>query len=256
MSTDEPYGKFVQFPLCLLARKETIREWWQLGLAYGVVHFLNATREPKTPPFESTGPKGTTAKRRESELDRARAVIGFDGGSAHYFLELYIRASERERAWTSAHGSSFPVRIGRALLFEAVEKQALTEAQIRIFLGLGSLIGLKDYAKAGWPMIQARAAGWLRPLTEDEKKGPDVGILYSRGQIDRACKELISRGLVSEFTYNGGERWWSHKLKPDELAEKIANRKTWRLNRIADQARRNADVSARINAIKKGKPAA
>ncbi len=256
MSTNEKKGNFVQFPLCLLATKETFETWGKLGFCYGVVHFMDETRDPDTPPFECTSAKGTTTKRRESELQRARDVIGFQGGCPETYLWNYRAASARINSWTMAHGKTFPVRLSRTYYFEVRDEQILTEAQIRIFLGLGSLIGMKDYARAGWPMIQARAAGWLRPLTELEKKGPGVGILYSRGQIDRAVEELTSRGFLASFTYNNGERWWTHKLTPDELAEKIANRKTWRANRLSDQAKRNAEVSARINAMKKGKPPA
>lgn len=237
-------GGFIQFPLALLAVQAPFEDILDGAFSYAVVEFIDKTREPGAPRF-----RDLPASDRDEQVEKARNVMRFTGGNAGWFLKHHKSSSDQAERWVSRMGPTCSVRLRNDLFFGARKEKEPTERELRILLGIYSVIGAKPYAKVGWPMIQARAAGAMRPPADgipEEYRGP----LYSRGQIDRTCAELIARGLVVQFTFNKGERFWSNKLSRSELAEKIEHRKLRRVRHAAAQRQDDAAVSARILAAR------
>lgn len=240
MHDDDQKGGFVQFPLCLLATRDPLEEWMMRAFRYAVVHFINQTKTDEETFVES--------------LERARKMIQFKGGLAGEFQDCYFECIRNIAEWTNAHGKTFPTRIPTDWIIDTRNTEMLSEIQLRLLLGINSLIGMKKYVKAGYPMLQARAAGWLRPLTASELcMTKHIGSIYSRGQIDRACRELVARGFIKTFTFNRGERWWTNKMTAEELAMAIAQLKLWRHVKVTSQSELNSRVSAEIIAARQSR---
>lgn len=230
------HGGFVQFPLCLLATREPMDVWLRRAVVYGVVQFIESTSEPSTDFWRMS------RRQQERALHGAQKVIGITLRDVDYYRAAHRKAVNAVAFWKSTHGSTFTVRLKSEYIREVIDEAMLTEREFRVLIGLYSMIGPKSFAKVGWPMIQARAAGHMRPADAGKYLGP----VYSRGQIERACAVLLDRKFVASFTYNYGERFWSHRLLADELAAAVKAKKTQMI--LARQARseRNTRVSTEI----------
>lgn len=249
--SDETTGGFFQFPLCLIGRTGDFPDILRQCFYYGVVQFLDESREDGYPPLQHL-----CAKDKEDQMNKARKVMNFQNGSAEDFIRGHKEAAKMLSVWQAQRGKGCTVRLRTDLMF-AVVKGDITEREMRVLLGIYSMIGAKPYSKIGWPMIQARAAGHMSPaaiLAPDATGGP----LYSRGQIDRTCVELIDRGLVTCATYKRGERFWTHRLESEELWKLIEQRKIKKARSNAEKALTDLSRSAQIDAAitaKKGQNA-
>lgn len=223
-------GGFFQFPLCMLASKEPLLVLLERIFRYGVVDFLKKTE----PEFLQK-----SAEENERCFNRARNLIGFKNGTVSDFVTVH---REAERGILSFPEKTFSVRFKTNYLFEIRNESMLTEREFRVLAGIYSVIGSKEFAKIGWPMIQARASGHLSVGNPKRYLGP----VYSRSQIEKAIKELLDRKFVSSFTYNKGERFWSHRLLPPELASAVATAKTWAIRAHEERAALNAKMSTAI----------
>lgn len=211
--------------------------WLLLAFGYAVVEFIDKT--------SNSGARFSSMEHRkqEAELERVRKAFGFTGGNASDFMFRHRIAAARVNAWTQNHGNTFQVRLKTDYRIEMRDNAMLSERDFRVLIGLYSMIGPKSFAKVGWPMIQARAAGHMRP--EDPSKY--VGPVYSRGQIERACTELLDRKFIASVTYNRGERFWSHRMSQEELAEAVTTKKTIMIQARRARAELNAKTSAAIS---------
>jgi hypothetical protein len=236
----EESGGFYVFPLCVLASRQPLHEIMERALWYGTVHFIEATRREAGEGSILT--KSTRVCDREAELERAQKAMGFKNGNIDAMIAAYRETQDAMRRHHSC-----TVRLKTSYHFDVLNRGALTEAQFRCMIGLYSIIGPKPYARCGYPMLQARAAGWVRPFTQEQLAQADTleaGPIYSRGQLDRACRELIVRGIVHSFTFNRGVRYWSNRATAEEIAGFILKRKTER----SAKATRQADVNAKLTA--------
>ncbi len=234
--SDEPYGGFFQFPLCLLAAPGD----WQGEIihrlfAYGVVSFLDKTEE---------GWRRTFAT-REDGMKKAQKVIKFSGGDIGKLMAFHSAGENFTNVWERAGRKTCEVRMRKDLYFSARDQNEPSERELRVLLGIYSAIGAKSYVKIGWQSIQCRTAGWL---TTPPPKTPDLpcGPMYSRRQIDYTIAGLLVSKLVASVTYRRGERYWSHRLSADELLQAVINRKQYRQRVRAERAARDAQASAAI----------
>jgi hypothetical protein len=235
--SSEQKGGFFQFPLCLLATREPMEQWLTQAFHHAVVEFIDSTSDSK---IYFPGMKN---KEQEAELARVAKVIGFNSGSPRAFIEGHQAATSKINMWKVGHGSTFNVRLKTSYYFEMRDASMLSERDFRVLVGLYSMVGPKSFAKVGWPMIQARAAGHMRP-----SDGPGfLGPVYSRGQIERACAELLDRKFIASVTYNRGERFWSHRLSADELAAAVTSKKTTMIKARQARAELNAKTSTAIS---------
>jgi len=209
-------GGFIQFPLCLLASKDNFANLLNAAFNFGVVHFLNslADKDESIPRFFKA-----SKEQREELYKRAQNTIVFNGGTANgagngWKLANSLIDWKMNQAW---------VRVKTTYYF-AARNGEISECAARVLFGILSVIGVRDYSKIGWPMLQARAAGVLKPVMRVDDKGRKVpvppenaGPIYTRRQIDYACDHIINRGFLAGKTYRRGERYWSHRLKPEEL---------------------------------------
>ncbi len=234
------HGQFIQFPLCALASTRPFRELLGDVWGYGVVKFIIATHQDVE---DAHSLRYHVAKIKEDAMNLARGVIGFDGGDLGAYLGGYDRIEMCRNRWESTVGPTCWARLRRDLYFDARDGDP-TEEEMRVLIGLYSMIGDKAYAKVGWPMIQARAAGGMKPgfSRADGLCGP----LYNRSKIDRRCAELITRGLVHSFTFNRGERFWSHRLTAIEIAAAVGQRKAKRIEKLQQQRAINEAASREI----------
>jgi hypothetical protein len=192
-----------------------------LTFGYGVIHYLNQSM----PDWKHS---------KTEALEKAREDIGFQGGTLQAYVDGYNAVESFARDWTHAGRKTFPIRIAKGLFFECRDGEGITEREFRILAAVFSVIGTKGYNRAGWEIIQWRAAGYLqRPPQEQPAK------LYPRGQIERSLIELRSRGLITCFSYgkgHGGIRYWAPGTMPfDKLAHAVlAHLNKARERRISD----------------------
>lgn len=214
---------------------EPMELWMPKAFACGVVHFINSM------PNTSCAFETMNEDEREAAVAKAREVIGFSGGGIHKIIADNNAARAVVDKWQAKYGSSFPVRLKTTYYYEMRDDRMLSEREFRVLLGLYSVIGAKSFTKIGWPMIQARAAGFMSPAQLNRKQGP----VYSRGQIERACAKLLDRKFVTSLTYNRGERFWTNRMTPEELSSAIIAKKTALIK--ARQAR--AELSLRTTDV-------
>lgn len=228
--SNESHGKFVTFPLCWLAAR---RAWDRLltgALGYGAVYYLRHQHRD----FEERRRRVKDIADMENE---ARSVLGFTGGDLPYWEERYAEITAFEETFS---GKTYSVRLPTTLLFESRDGDGLSEAEMRVHLAILSILGSKGYAKAGWVPIRYRAAGYL-------KKPPVDVPLLSRGQIDRAIKVLVGRGLWIVYGYTGkgtrvGERYWTNRMPLEKLVAAVLAGKKKRNDAYADMQRKAAAV--------------
>lgn len=244
---EKKYGKFVQFPLCMIASTDI--QFSRLlfdALSYGIVNFLDKTRDEGKPAFYNMD-----SDEKEKAHAKSRSVIGFSGGGAEDTHKESLAADGRRQFWTGRNGSTCEVRFRTDLLFESARGD-ISEREARVLLGLYSAIGDKPYVKATWQAIQHRAAGWVRPIARSARSN-ECGPKYSRHQIDRTLLELMERGLVVGATYNRGERFWTNKLTVDELWKHISARKIKQRSAGSSFQKLNAERSkALMETLEKG----
>lgn len=225
-------GGFFQFPLCVLATREPMERWLMGAFCFGVIEFINTT--------EKRDFSQLSARERTRCLQRAQDVIGFSSNrSASDYLMMH-RLVINKVAMLSE--KTFTVRLKTKYYIEMANESMLSERNFRVLVGLYSLIGPKLFGKAGWPMIQARAAGHLSVSTAKSYLGP----IYSRWQIEQAVSELLDRRFLVSVTYNRGERFWSHRLGADELAAAVTSKKTRMVLARHERMALNAKVSLAI----------
>lgn len=243
MNDDLKQGGFYQFPLCLYARQCAFSDILNDCFHYGVIAVLDKLHDDDD---EMCTFENRTAAEREEYFQRARDLVGFSRGDPDAFIVGEGRAERWLKTWTERYGKTCTVRLKTGFHFAARDNEEITEKELRVLVGIYSMIGAKPYAKVGWPMIQARAAGLMKPRqnTADSDRGP----LYSRGQIERTLDELIARKFLSAFTHNKGERFWSHSLSPEELGEKVLRFKSWRKENLNARRQLNAEYTAKIQA--------
>jgi hypothetical protein len=236
------HGRFFQYPLCLLARRESsFCEQLEEAFAHGVIAFIDKTRDEGKPEF-----RYMTKEKRQTAVEKCRDVIGFSGGSPNSFFDRNERALSQIATWTHRFGSTCTVRVRTDVHYSARDGD-LSEREARVLFGLYSAIGNKPFVKATWQGIQRRAAGWVRgPITSTVDA--DCGPIYSRYQIDRALVELLERKLVAGATYNHGERFWSHSLTADELWAQISAHKLRARGAGSAHQQRNAERSRSLKA--------
>lgn len=255
--SDENAGKFVQFPLCWLAAPRPIDDVIDHGFDWGVINFLNAeeTRDAEfeeyTDDFPLTVDSADTFK--DHCLKTAQRRIGFLRGDIDSMLK---KTGEVDRFCRNFVRHDYNVRCGvrirSDLMFEvrnaAREKTkngVMSEKDFRVLAGAYSLLGVKSYAKIGWPMFQARAAGHLSPGDlEKAKAGKMHGPIYTRRQIDTSLAHLVRFGWLRTAGWgNGvqvGERYWSHRLDEKALQESVRTAKLKRTKHAHSLARDNA----------------
>ena len=229
----EPYGGFLQFPLCLLAQSGDFWATLVRTSAYAVVSFLNKT--------EGSNSWQSTPDSREDALSKARKVIVFKLGDIDEMIKGHNAANKFLSEWKSKGRKTCEVRLRTDIMISFFAGH-ITEREFRILCGLFSGIGAKPYAKLGWLSIQCRAAGWLSTPAATEGVA-----LYPRGQIERTLTELQIRNLVRCVTYKRGERYWSHSLSREELEQAVKKRKLRRDQFLSERAARNDRLSAEID---------
>ena len=229
----EQQGGFFQFPLLLLATREPFEQWLPRIFHYGVVDFIKRTEE-------GGNDFGLLPHKRQTRaFERAKVAIGFSGGAIEHFVKEHRQA---EILLQSSSIKTFSVRLKTPWYFETRDEGMLSEREFRVLIGIYSVIGPKPFAKIGWPMIQARAAGHLSVADPTKYQGP----VYSRGQIERACAELLDRKFVASVTYNRGERFWTHRMSSEELADAVTAKKTSLIKARHARAALNGKLSAAI----------
>lgn len=209
-------GGFYQFPVCLLAQAIPFPDLLNQCFHYAVCRFLDTTESPK---WRAVNKRGTALK-------KAAATIGFQRGDARHFIENHDIAQRFIESWTLTSGRKTAwVRFRTEdLHFEVRDHRILSERDWRVLAAVYSALGDKEMVRLGWQRIQCRAAGWLTPPPAGAKP---CGPLYPRGQIERSLRKLLDRGYLFGATYRRGERWWTNRLKHEQLRAKIAERKLY-----------------------------
>lgn len=242
MSTDDgKQGGFYQFPLCLLAQTIPFQELLQQCFGWGVVHYLDKK-------FGESW-RNQSAKKQEEAISQARVAMNFARGSASDYVGRFTVAQRFSDEWQRSHGQKTAfVRFRTAdLYFHVRDQEIFSERDWRVLAGVYSALGDKRTVTIGWERIQFRAAGWLtRPKLGATACGP----LYPRGQIDRSLRELLDRRYLFGLTYRHGERWWSNRLKHEELWHEIKEIKL-RAAQPAQRRKIDLDGDARVEAALK-----
>lgn len=253
MNDVQSYGGFVQFQLALFASSKPIGELLSLAFRFGVVKFINDTRDSE---HEF---RWMAEKTKEKHLEKAKVVIRFtEGPTASTFDQAHQDAVRRVAAWCDQFGKTCWVRIRTDILRNCLIDDGLSENQIRVLAALYSLIGDKPCVRADWQTIQLRAAGHLRPPI-DTVPTAVRGPILSRGTIDRTCNELMDRRLVVGATFKRMERFWTNRLTADELWDAIAAIKLAKADRQLRRQRdreRSAQLEARLGAANPGQEGA
>jgi hypothetical protein len=232
--SDKTYGGFFQFPIGLLAADDDFDAILYRAPLHGVVHFL---RERDLIP--ETWTRQELQRKLPEANDTLRCLEGRPDVLAEEIAEYWANRGRNLRG-------SPRVRLSSKLFFEIRDCQMLTETQARVLLGLYSIIGAKAYAKAGWRLIQARAAGLTSPIPDSHEGDQGHGPIYTRRRIDLACDELLRRKFVSGFTYNCGERFWSHRISTEAIAKAVAAAKIRRHDTDTSRAEANAKFTRSI----------
>ncbi len=217
MSTSgNSHGGFYQFPLCLLAQAIPFSELQEQCFDWGIIHYLDIELGTS---WRWRSPKGI-----EGAMKIASEAIGFTNGSAANTIHGHDAAQGFVDKWKRSHSrKTASVRFRTAdLHFDVRDRGILSERDWRVLAAILSALGDKPMVRLGWGRIQCRAAGWLTPPPPGAKP---CGPLYPRGQIERSLRELLDRGYLFGATYRRGERWWSNRLKHEELWCKISERK-------------------------------
>jgi hypothetical protein len=236
--SDQEHGKFLQFPLSLFASPMPLEAILTSALEYGACAYM----EKKL----GYGLRHLATKQRAEAFQEMQNVIGFNGGNVDRFIEGHEAAVEHVHKWEAKHGASPQVRISSPWLFDAINRGLWTEREFRVLVGIYSCIGTKPYAKVGWPMARARAAGLKSPslvsVVTEQERGP----LYSRFQIARTVDELRARSVFARAVYKRGETFYSNKATPDQLWDMIAKRKLKKVQLGAADAARDVARTAQI----------
>lgn len=233
--SEQKTGGFFSFPLCALAMPLPWEKLLWNAFGYGVIHYADHAK-----PDWRSDRKGS----RNKALELAQTNIGFNGGNVETYLQGFMAVEAFVSEWAKLGRKTYPVRLPTPLFFECREGEGITEREIRILAGVFSVIGSKGYARAGWEVIQWRAAGHLQ-------RPPEGTTLYPRGQIERSLVELRTRALLSCFSYGKGHaglRYWAPGNKPiEQLAKEVMAGFLKRSERLNREAKVSAEMSALTN---------
>lgn len=227
-------GRFVTFPVCWLAVDKPWAELTGTVIGYGFFHYLLVLNEHSE----------AAVLRSSSKSERCiHEKLRVQGGSLRRWHEDYQQVKNFETKFEAQFGRTFHPSVDLELLFETRDDKGLTEHQMRVHIALLSALGAKPFVRAGWPVLQFRAAGHLR------NPGSIVKPL-SRGQIERALRILVSRNLWRCYSYgrgHAGVRYWTNKrdVTLEKLVQLVETNKAKQQNRyFAEQQRKAAAIAA------------
>jgi hypothetical protein len=228
-------GGFITMPLCWLNADRKWKGTLDAALEYGFYHFL----------LQSLGGEAAIKADRQKAEEAARRAIGFRGGNLSNWKKSHDEVAVFERSFTAQHGPTFHPRIDSRLGFEARDGEGISEHEMRVHIALLSALGSKGFMRLGWKPIQWRAAGFLRRPPEGTSG------LLSRGQIDRAVRSLVARGLWVCYSYppnkHAGERYWTNRrsITLENLVAMVHKAKA-KGSDYAEQQQRAAEIAAKL----------
>jgi hypothetical protein len=244
---DNEAGGFILVPLPLLATGWTMKEVMNHAFAYSAERLVISLVDHED-----------IAKGQESSELYARALqkigvkfsrIPTEELPSHIqewhetvskVLNNYAEANDPK--WAKIYGA-IPTKIALAL-----SKEEWPENRGRVLIAMASIIGKKNYSRAGWKTVSHRAAGhgweprrFRLPLGNKYSPEPK---LMSRSQVDYQLKVLIKHNLVESFTYNRGKRNWCFpgRCTREEMARSVI------LKQRANQREPDSELAARIEA--------
>lgn len=222
---EECKGRFVQFPLSLLAASGDFRMVMDDATSYAIQRLIKSL----DPDDYRSG---------EALIEHARRVVGFSGGNLERIASEALRAHHFAAAFEQTEHKPATVRIPTDYAFE-MRNGEWSESESRVFIAVASAIGCKPYARLGWEHAALRAAGYVRP----KRTTPPLQLM-TRNQVEYALRRLEDRNLLTHFTLNRGVRYWAfpNVCSREEIARFVLRKRAKRETDPELQARILAEI--------------
>lgn len=239
MARDDAY---FQFPLCLLSMPGD----WQAVMNSIIEHSI-ISYGFKVGIIESANLRMTPLSEGKAILGKLHEKLDFSGGEFETIVTNYELAGKhlvRFRSATPANESKALVRLRTDICWDA-RNGHLSRRLFCILAAVYSALGDLPMKKITRQEIQRRAAGIVSKVAFADPEVPR-GELYTDKMIRLALDELEERNFFVSSVFNRRQRYFSNRLKIEQLREEIVKSKCrTHASRIARQ-QQDAEMTRRI----------
>lgn len=253
---------YFQFPVSALSfgmHQSGHRSRWADVLDYACLHYGRKALSEMPPHVSQDAIAAYLQKRPQvsasmKDRDQQALVLGFDRLNVNAASGSF-KARLEEATTVAQHcaGSPYPtVRIRTDFWWKTFmpenQESPISFREFAVLCAVYAAVGAKPYAKASLQMLRRYAAGY--PKEADFQAALSElrpGSLYlSPKQVRTTLDALEANQFFAKFTFNGGECFYSNKMKKTELCEAIARRKLRKLETVASLRTQDAQASADI----------
>jgi hypothetical protein len=256
--------RYFQFPLWLLSKSDdhdglggSIIRYGTISVGRDILRSLN----PEQRKASCAKHKLPASKQETYDLashlgeDKLNVTLGNRKAAIKMYQDI-----EQELAERSAECGKEPlVRLAYDRCFDFYKGNLFSVREFRVLMAIYSCIGSKPYALVRYEAIRLRATGCKSEKVRERAENhldfipPMLTLKQVRGTVAR----LHQLGWFAKVTPDphGRATYYSHRLSGDELREKVFTRKTYATSFAEKERQKNAELAARIKAVKFGKSA-
>jgi hypothetical protein len=252
-------GKFLQFPLCALAMKDTPKNIADHILSYGMVSAGRSVlgKLDADERLEKCDEFGLGKKFKDSLELAAHLGTGpcnMTIGSVAGTLRRYHALVAHEAQWVAKYGKVPSARLATTTVFELRDGGQISWREFRVLVGLYSVIGAKTFPVViPLIMIEPRHCGFTNQATmEAAKKAGDCPEPLTMKQLRGTVQKLWELKWFARVTPDphGRATYYSNRMTDDEMRERIFTRRTYKAKFVAEQQAKNQGLADRIKAAK------
>jgi hypothetical protein len=254
--------RYFQFPLWLLSKSDdhdglggSIIRYGTIAVGLDILKSLNPEQRKA-----SCAKHNLPASKRDSYglasylgEEKLNVTLGNRETAISMYRDIEVELDERSKEC----GKEPLVRVAYDRCFDFYRGNLFSVREFRVLMAIYSCIGSKPYALVRFDAIRLRATGCKSEKVREHAEGrldfvpPMLTLKQARGTVAR----LHQLGWFARVTPDphGRATYYSHRLSSDELREKVFTRKTYAASFAEQERQKNAELAARIKAVKHGK---